>query len=167
MDAAVIYDADVEMSALVDTDTLRALGPVGVGPMSQREMQAFVTAMPDAVFEAMSSHELCIAWAQFWEREFKDLHEFEPSDNGQVEQPPDQDGDAAALAAREAAAAAGEPPAEQPADTDMEADASEAPTVVDCFACGGSGRVPGATDGAEEVCNLCNGHGKIRQPATT
>jgi hypothetical protein len=164
MDAAVIYDPDIEMSALVDTDTMRALGPVGVGPMSQRELQSFVTTMPEAVLESMSSYELVVAWSQFWTREFKPLHE-DTAENGAspVVEPSDTDGDAAALAAREATAAT-DTPAEQPADTDADADTPTVPVVVDCFACAGSGKVPGTTEGAEAVCNLCNGIGKIQQP---
>jgi hypothetical protein len=164
MDAAVIYDPDIEMSALVDTDTMRALGPVGVGPMSQRELQSFVTTMPEAVLESMSSYELVVAWSQFWTREFKPLHE-DAAENGtySVVEPADTDGDAAALAAREAASAT-DVPSPQPADTDADADTPAVPVVVDCFACGGTGKVAGVTEGAEATCNLCNGGGKIQQP---
>jgi hypothetical protein len=166
MDLAVVYDPAVEVSVLVDTDAMKALGPVGVGPQSQAELQAFVSAMPEHIFSALGTYDLCIMWAQYWEREFAALHTTpEQGDNSAVESGSNTVGNAESLAERTAATDSDRPPEPQPADTDMEANASTPPVIVECFSCGGTGVVPGQTEGQTATCSLCNGLGKVQQPA--
>lgn len=163
MDLAVIYDPNVEMAALVDTDAMRALGPIGIGPDAQTELQAFVTAMPEAVMES-TSYDLCRVWAQFWQSNFASAHATTgESDTGTVDTPSGSHSDDETVVTAATGGHTDEPPEAQPADTDVETHASEAPKVVTCFACGGTGTVPGAADGETSTCNLCNGVGKIRE----
>ena len=163
-DYAVIYDEALELAAIVDTDTMRATGPVGAGPNARAELEQFVNSMPPTFLEA-GSYDLCRAWAEYWSREFQALYKPPAaSAAAAVVEPTHTGDDADSLAVREAVAAGDGPPEPQPADTDMGAIESTPIQVIACVACNGTGRVPGATEGEQLVCNLCQGTGKIAQP---
>lgn len=166
---------------------MRALGPVGGGPNAKAELGQFVALMPESVYK-LSSYDLRDAWMQFWEREFAGLYETDGNgDTPAVVESPSADDNAAALAEREAVAGATDPPPAAPADADLEGDTGQAAEVATapgseeapppppveaaqqyegpCFACQGTGSVPGATDGEVARCNLCHGTGRL--PAAT
>lgn len=184
-DFVVIYDPQLELATIVNTDEMRAIGPIAAGPNAQRELSQFVATMPEQVME-MGSHDLCLAWVQFWQTNFAALYDpATASDSSPVVAGAATGDDGAALAEHEASAGRGEPPPPAPADADLDADTGEAdtvtpndttnvaagavvpttaPEVVPCFACSGTGRVPGATTGEVTVCNMCEGSGRITQP---
>jgi hypothetical protein len=171
------------MGALVDTDDMRAIGPVGVGENARAELQQFVDTMPEAFMES-DTFTLCRAWAQFWDTEFSALYEVpKQGDNSADQSYGDTDDNAAARAEHEATESAGEPPAPAPHDTDMEADESTADTVRNdttpaeenaeelppaivpltgaCFNCNGSGRLADTEGNLTVTCGVCNGTGQL------
>lgn len=185
-DRIAIFDSEVALGAIVDTDTMRALGPVGGGPNAREELTQFIAQMPEAIWK-LSTYDLAEAWMQFWSENFAALYdEPKPSPALAVVEPPSPGNDGAALAELEARADAGEPPPPQPADTDMEADAGTPNVVGDdelpsgdngaaadtepppyegpCFACNGTGRVPSGNPDQPVVCNLCKGSGNLPAP---
>jgi hypothetical protein len=188
MDIAVIFDETLELGAIIDTESMRALGPVGGGPNARGELTQFVDRMPPSLFDKVTSYDLAQAYLEFWASNFQALYEPPPAPVAPVEQPAGTTEDVAALAEHEARDGSAAPPAPGPADSDMAADTGEAGTVnvttetvpprpppppappiverVTCFACNGAGQVPGPEPGNFVVCNMCNGAGTVQQPVT-
>ncbi len=54
-------------------------------------------------------------------------------------------------------------PAEQPADTDSEAQADTVTREVRCFNCEGAGMITFGDDSPDQRCGMCGGTGKITQ----
>lgn len=183
MEPVVIFDQAVEMAALVDTDSDRALGPIAIGPNAQGELTQFAHMLTPTLLEA-DSVTLTQAWQEFWMREFAPLYETPAApDNGAVESPGGVGDNETRLAEATATASAGNAPPPAPADADHDAASSAADAVATgttptppaaqtpepevqpyegpCFACNGSGQVAGATEGERAVCNLCKGTGHL------
>lgn len=182
-DLVAIFDPELELGAIIDTDNMRAIGPVGGGPNARAELTQFIERMPEAVF-TLSPAKLVEAWMQFWTDNFRALYA-EENDGASppVVEPLTNNDDAARLAEHEARAAGDSPPPPAPADADMEIDTSAADSVDGggaetkavppppaedvapyegpCFACDGTGTVPGGTGGDAVQCNLCKGTGRI------
>lgn len=166
-DLQVIYDPDREMAALVDMETMRAAGPVGVGRDSPDQLMLFANNMPDVVLE-MGSYELTRAYAEWWLATFRpDTEELAAA----VEPPPgsaDYDGHANPdLAEHEATETRGEPPPVGPADADVEADESAPPTVIVCPNCNGDKIIRHGDDRPDEACTMCAGKGVVQWATTT
>lgn len=160
-DRLVIYDPNLQLGTVVDSDDMLSLGPVGAGPNAAQELQQFINHMPEVIWD-MSSYELRTAYLQFWEANFSSLYEQpQPDSQPAVVESNGAGGDAEALAEAEASTAADAPPPPQPADTDTEAQAEAPPYVGVCFACQGKGTQPGLEPGSVVSCNLCQGTGKL------
>lgn len=161
----IIYDSDREVAALIDTDSMRALGPIMVGPGAGEMLNEFVNRMPEAVFEA-SSYDLTAYWGSYFAENFAPLSAAPAAtDPGTVGVDDNASDDEPIIATTVNGAPSDEPPGEQSADTDMEADTSPAGTVTDCPACSGRGMITVADDEAPARCNMCQGSGKILQHA--
>lgn len=183
MQPEVIYDQQREVAVLIDADDMRGLGPVYVGPNAEGELNAFLRTLTPAIVSGLNTFDLATASKEYWAREFAALYKAAAApDTAPVGDVGSEGGNAAALAEREAAAATDIPP-EQPADTDMGADAGAAdqvtgngtepegvpdpepepagPVEQTCLVCNGSGQVPGDTAGTVATCALCRGSGKV------
>lgn len=171
-DRVVIYDPDLQLGAVIDTDGMRALGPVGGGPNAKGELSQFIGLMPDTVWN-LSTYDLAKAYMEFWSENFASLYDTpESSAPSPVEQPANPPSAPERQATAEATATAASPPPLAPADTDPEAAPDTPPTVAPaeqyagpCFACNGSGNVAAGADGALTTCNLCKGTGNLPAPA--
>lgn len=186
-DYVVIYDPQLQLSALVDMEALRGVGPVSPGPDAKAQLEAFVASMPDAVLGNLTSYNLVDAYKEYWQRHFGNAAAQAAPVADTVESSGGAGSDATASATMEAIATAASPPPVQPFDTDMDADAgaatdvttpapaaavppavvagTAAPYVGPCFACGGSGTIPGAEGEVPQICTACHGTGKLPPPA--
>lgn len=165
-DLQVVYDADIECGTIVDLDTNRPFGPIMVGPAAKDTLQAFIDGMPFDI--TILDSEQC---AQVFEGWFQNilapvLAETATDTQNPLEQSGSPSADGIALAEREAAASAGEPPALQSADTDQQSNPdTSSTTVVDpptpALVQPPSGDVPTQTQTGEVInCGLCNPQGQ-------
>lgn len=179
----VTYDPKLEIASIVDTDNRVGFGPAMIGPNAQALLEGFLESIPYDVTEVSSY--LLRDWFEAYAASFPTTTDEEVSEvaAGVVERQRSASVDEAALADHEATYGGPSYPDPQPADTDMEAnesatdqvtatatttDDTPAPIVKGggqyngpCFACNGSGSVPGAEEGSLVVCNLCQGTGHL------
>lgn len=158
----VVFDADKEMAAIVDTDSRMGWGPAMVGPAAGEILQGFIESMPfdvGVVGSAVAAH-IFQQWIDGLTATAAQAAPTSPDSplespgNPTVDQtPPDRTGPADG---------GSEPPESGPADTDMEADEGAAPTVVPCPLCGGTGVTADGEDGATNTCAMCAGTKVVR-----
>lgn len=166
MQLQVIYDPELEIATVIDSEEFRSMGPVAVGPHAQAQLTAFTQTMPPTVFMAMSSYELVRTWGEFWEREFSALYETPPeTDNDSVGGQPTVADYADALAERTATETSDTPDV-QSHDTDVAVVTSPSNTVTaQCYNCNGDGFIEHGETGEKVTCGICNGTGKVTLPA--
>lgn len=182
-DLQVIYDPSLEIGAIIDLDTNMGWGPMCPGPRGGELLQAFVDGMPFdlAVLQPEQARDIFMS---VFRQDAADSIQAPAAPAGSAVEP---DNDPVATAAASGAAIPVEEvsstPPEQPADTDMAADASEADTVTsdpttpdigtvtpppvaastpgvaaqaNCLVCNANGQ--GSTNPA---CVVCGGTGKV------
>jgi len=158
-DLAVIYDNEVDLAALVDLTSHYALGPIAPTPDGVALLQRFAHDVAPFA-DHMDRDDLMAAWAEWFQRVSSGTAETPatPSE-GTLDGTGPADVDSAPIAQATAAESGGEPPAQQPADTDMEADTGETHQVVTCWNCNGERTV---LQGDTRVqCNMCRGTGQV------
>lgn len=162
----VIFDPELEMAAIVNTELRVGWGPAMVGPQAGVILNAFIETTPFDITH-FNSYDVKRAFDSFLES--AGLEAGTP-ETPITENPVESDTGAQlangnALAERTATGSTDVPPA-QPADTDQPAatetteTASPSGQVIDCPNCGGSGNADGST------CGMCGGHGKLTIAAT-
>lgn len=158
----VIYDSDRELAAIVDTDGRCGWGPAMIGPNAGEILNGWIESMPFDV--GMLPPDVARLVFQEWIDGLvaAATETAAPSPDSPLEPPVDQGVAWTAEDEPGPAYESAEPPGPQPADTDMEADASPPPQVVDCPLCGATGVTSDGEDGATKVCPMCEGRKVVR-----
>ena len=166
MQLQVIYDPELEIATVIDSEEFRSMGPVAVGEHAKAQLTAFIQMMPQTVFTAMSSYELVRTWGEFWEREFAALYETPTeTDTDSVGEQPTVADYADALAERTATETS-DVPEPQPHDSDVAVATVSSPTVTaQCYNCNGDGVITHGETGETVQCGICHGTGKVTLPA--
>lgn len=163
----ILDDGQREVSTIVDLETFRALPIIGVGPERINYLQGFVDATPfnltdlddDAIRTAYMSYLSMVTGT------------FPPAPDTPPEPTPEPNGRpddySPEVLAEQEAINAGDVPAPQPADTDMEANQGPQTVQVKCWNCEGTGHVTMDDGGQNTVCNMCRGTGRLTQEVAT
>lgn len=158
----VVYDADKEMAAIVDTDERRSWGPAMVGPDAGDMLQTWIERMPFdvTILDERVAAQLFTEWLADM---VKGATETPPTaDPGPLEPLGSGSLDEAPRAEHEAAEAGDGPPEPQPADTDPEANEGTPDTWVNCPLCNGAKQVQVGDPPEWRECDMCHALGVIR-----
>lgn len=186
-DLQVIYDPALEAAAIIDLDTRTAVGPAEVGANAQTLLEAFAATIP---YDITGLHPaLVVAWYVQFRESTVGQAAAQAAENSSVTvgEPSSTDVGTVTPTTPTPPTGGDEPPPPQPADTDLGGNPGATATVAEtpevqaerqtgeeqqggqytgqCFACSGTGTVPGSEPGSQLPCNLCKGTGHLPAPA--
>jgi hypothetical protein len=161
-DIEVIYDPVKELACIINLDTRLGWGPAFIGPNAGNVLQLWIDSLPfDPTL--LTDYQAASVFDDWLQQMAASPAEAASSPPVSPVEPLDGAGLAHdALAQAEAAASGGEPPEPQPADTDVEEDASTPPTVSTCPLCAGARTVVNDETGEVTPCGMCSGTGVVR-----
>lgn len=158
----VVYDADKEMAAVVDTDERRSWGPAMVGPDAGDMLQTWIGAMPFdvTILDGRVAAQLFTEWLADMVKGATETPGEAP--DGSLESMGSGSLDEALRAEAEASQAGAEPPEPGPADTDVEANEGTPATVIVCPLCNGAKQVQVGDPPEWRECDMCHAVGVVK-----